>query len=80
MIDNPNIMKKLAVMQTENRNYKQEIKGYVKKLLERDEEITELKKEHEKQIIKLKDEMAFKDRMLKELRPKPKIRKVKNDK
>ena len=80
MIDNPNIMKKLAVMQTENRNYKQEIKGYVKKLLERDEEITELKKEHEKQILKLKDEMAFKDRMLKELRPKPKIRKVKNDK
>ena len=80
MIDNANIMKKLAVMQTENRNYKQEIKGYVKKLLERDEEITELKKEHEKQILKLKDEMAFKDRMLKELRPKPKIRKVKNDK
>ena len=80
MIDSANIMKKLAVMQTENRKYKQEIKGYVKKLLERDEEITELKKEHEKQIIKLKDEMAFKDRMLKELRPKPKIRKVKNDK
>ena len=77
MIDNANIMKKLAVMQTENRNYKQEIKGYVKKLLERDEEITELKKEHEKQIIKLKDEMAFKDRMLKELRPKPKIKKGK---
>mgnify|MGYP000956555679 CR=1 FL=1 len=77
MINDNNIMKKLAVMQTENRNYKQEIKGYVKKLLERDEEITELKKEHEKQIIKLKDEMAFKDRMLKELRPKPKIKKGK---
>jgi glycerol-3-phosphate cytidylyltransferase-like family protein len=79
MIDDANIMKKLAVMQTENRNYRQEIKGYVQKLLERDEEIAELKKAHEKQIIKLKDDIDFKNRMLKELRPKPKIRKVKNE-
>ena len=79
MIDDANIMKKLAVMQTENRNYRQEIKGYVQKLLERDEEIAELKKAYEKQIIKLKDDIDFKNRMLKELRPKPKIRKAKND-
>ena len=79
MIDDANIMKKLAIMQTENRNYRQEIKGYVQKLLERDEEIAELKKAYEKQIIKLKDDIDFKNRMLKELRPKPKIRKAKND-
>jgi vacuolar-type H+-ATPase subunit I/STV1 len=80
MIDNNNIMKKLAIMQTENRNYKQDVKRYTQMLIERDEKINELKKEYEAKITKLKDEMAFKDRMLKELRPKPKIRKVKNDK
>ena len=80
MIDDANIMKKLAIMQTENRNYKQDVKRYTQMLIERDEKINELKKEYEEKITKLKDEMAFKDRMLKELRPKPKIRKVKNDK
>lgn len=77
MIDNSNIMKKLAIMQTENRNYKQDVKRYTQMLIERDEKINELKKEYEAKITKLKDEMAFKDRMLKELRPKPKIKKGK---
>ena len=48
-------------------------------LLERDEEIKKIKEEHQKEIEKLKNDIAFKNRMLKELRPKPKIRKVKKD-
>ena len=39
------IMQDLAKLQTENRKYKEQVKGYVQKLLSRDEEIKELKKQ-----------------------------------
>ena len=39
------IMQELAKLQTENRKHKEQIKGYVQKLLSRDEEIKELKKQ-----------------------------------
>jgi hypothetical protein len=48
--------------------------------LKKEEEIKELKEKYEEKIKIMKDDIAFKDRMIKELRPKPKIRKVKNDK
>ena len=73
------ILVKLAQYQTETRNQKQELKTYVQKLLDREEEIKKLKEEYEEKIKLLKDDIAFKDRMIKELRPKPKIRKVKKD-
>ena len=73
------VLIKLAQYQTETRNQKQEIKNYVKKLLDREEEIKKIKEEYEEKIKLLKDDIAFKDRMIKELRPKPKIRKVKKD-
>ncbi len=39
------IMQDLAKLQTENRKYKEQVKGYVQKLLSRDEEIVKLKKQ-----------------------------------
>ena len=74
------VLIKLAQYQTETRKQKQELKTYTQKLLDREEEIKKLKEEYEEKIKLLKDDIAFKDRMIKELRPKPKIRKVKNDK
>ena len=73
------ILVKLAQYQTKTRNQKQELKTYVQKLLDREEEIKKLKEEYEEKIKLLKDDIAFKDRMIKELRPKPKIRKVKKN-
>ena len=73
------ILVKLAQYQTETRNQKQELKTYVQKLLDREEEIKKLKEEYEEKIKLLKDDIAFKNRMIKELRPKPKIRKVKKN-
>ena len=73
------ILVKLAQYQTTTRNQKQELKTYVQKLLDREEEIKKLKEEYEEKIKLLKDDIAFKDRMIKELRPKPKIRKVKKN-
>ena len=73
------ILVKLAQYQTETRNQKQELKTYVQKLLDREEEIKKLKEEYEEKIKLLKDDIAFKDRMIKELRPKPKKKKGKKD-
>lgn len=73
------VLIKLAQYQTETRNQKHELKNYVQKLLKKEEEIKELKEKYEEEIKLLKDDIAFKDRMIKELRPKPKIRKVKKD-
>lgn len=73
------VLIKLAQYQTETRNQKHELKNYVQKLLNKEEEIKELKEKYEEEIKLLKDDIAFKDRMIKELRPKPKIRKVKKD-
>ena len=77
MIDSANIMKKLAIMQTENRNYKQDVKRYTQMLIERDEKINELKKEYEEKITKLKDDIAFKDRIIKRTKAETKDKKGK---
>lgn len=60
------IMQDLAKLQTENRKYKEQVKGYVQKLLSRDEEIKELKKQisdnepKEKMVAKNKSYLELK--------------------
>ena len=49
-------------------------------LRERDEQITKLRGEYEKEIQELKDEIEFKNRIIKTMKPKPRMRKVKNEK
>ena len=71
------LMQTLAQLQTENRKFKQELKIRDQKLLERDETMKIANEEYQKSLAKLKDDLAFKDNVLKSLRPKPKIRKVK---
>ena len=71
-------MMELAKMQTNIRNLERDNKSYSKKLLERDEIIRGIDEKYKDKIQKLKDEMAFKDRMLETLRPTPKIKKGKN--
>lgn len=72
------IMMELAKMQTNIRNLERDNKSYSKKLLERDEIIRGIDEKYKDKIQKLKDEIAFKDRMLETLRPTPKIKKGKN--
>tara|TARA_R110002020_G_scaffold314434_1_gene529615 strand:+ start:2794 stop:3030 length:237 start_codon:yes stop_codon:yes gene_type:complete len=72
------IMMELAKMQTNIRNLERDNKSYSKKLLERDEIISGIDEKYKDKIQKLKDEIAFKDRMLETLRPIPKIKKGKN--
>jgi hypothetical protein len=55
------IMLQLAKLQTQNRNFEEDNKRYSKKLLERDEEIHNLKLE----IQSLKDELLFTNHKLK---------------
>ncbi len=71
-------MMELAKMQTNIRNLERDNKSYSKKLLERDEIIKGIDEKYKDKIQKLKDEIAFKDRMLETLRPTPKIKKGKN--
>ncbi len=73
------VLMKSAQMQRRIKDLEHDNKIKRNMLLERDEEIKKIKEEHQKEIEKLKDDIAFKNRMLKELRPKPKIRKVKKD-
>jgi hypothetical protein len=72
------VMMELAKMQTNIRNLEKDNKSYSKKLLERDEIIRGIDEKYKDKIQKLKDEIAFKDRMLETLRPIPKIKKGKN--
>lgn len=72
------VMMELAKMQTNIRNLERDNKSYSKKLLERDEIISGIDEKYKDKIQKLKDEIAFKDRMLETLRPTPKIKKGKN--
>jgi|TARA_R100001460_G_scaffold107530_1_gene156418 hypothetical protein len=72
------VMMELAKMQTNIRNLERDNKSYSKKLLERDEIIKGIDEKYKDKIQKLKDEIAFKDRMLETLRPTPKIKKGKN--
>jgi hypothetical protein len=73
------VLMKSAQMQRRIKDLEHDNKIKRNMLLERDEEIKKIQEEHQKEIEKLKDDIAFKNRMLKELRPKPKIRKVKKD-
>ena len=68
------VMMELAKMQTNIRNLEKDNKSYSKKLLERDEIIRGIDEKYKDKIQKLKDEIAFKDRMLETLRPIPKIK------
>ena len=72
------VMMELAKMQTNIRNLERDNKSYSKKLIERDEIIKGIDEKYKDKIQKLKDEIAFKDRMLETLRPIPKIKKGKN--
>ena len=60
------IMQDLAKLQTENRKYKEQVKGYVQKLLSRDEEIVKLKKqisdnELKEKMVKMATSVATKE-------------------
>lgn len=79
-MDDQKIMMELAKMQTNIRSLERDNKSYSKKLLERDEIIKGIDEKYKDKIQKLKDEIAFKDRMLETLRPIPKIKKGKNAK
>lgn len=79
-MDDQKIMMELAKMQTNIRSLERDNKLYSKKMLERDETIRTIDDKYKEKIKSLKDEIAFKDRMLETLRPTPKIKKGKNDK
>jgi predicted nuclease with TOPRIM domain len=71
-------MMELAKMQTELRNLRQDNKRYSQMLIDRDDKLRVIDDKYKEKIQKLKDDIAFKDRMLETLRPKPKIKKGKN--
>ena len=62
------LMQTLAKLQTDNRKLKQELKIKDQKLLERDETMKIANEEYQKSLAKLKDDLAFKDRVLKSLK------------
>ena len=59
------LMQTLAKLQTDNRKLKQELKIKDQKLLERDETMKIANEEYQKSLAKLKDDLAFKNRVLK---------------
>ena len=59
------LMQTLAKLQTDNRKLKQELKIKDQKLFERDETMKIANEEYQKSLAKLKDDLAFKDRVLK---------------
>ena len=71
------IMQDLAKLQTENRKYKEQVKGYVQKLLSRDEEIKELKKQISDN--ELKEKMVSKNKSYLELKAIKDIEQVKEN-
>lgn len=72
------VMMELAKMQTELRNLRQDNKRYSQMLIDRDDKLRAIDDKYKEKIQKLKDDIAFKDRMLETLRPTPKIKKGKN--
>ena len=72
------VMMEHAKMQTEIRNLRQDNKRYSQMLIDRDDKLRVIDDKYKEKIQKLKDDIAFKDRMLETLRPKPKIKKGKN--
>lgn len=71
------IMQDLAKLQTENRKYKEQVKGYVQKLLSRDEEIKELKKQINDN--ELKEKMVAKNKSYLELKAIKDVEQVKEN-
>jgi hypothetical protein len=71
------IMQDLAKLQTENRKYKEQVKGYVQKLLNRDEEIVKLKKQISDN--ELKEKMVAKNKSYLELKAIKDIEQVKEN-
>jgi hypothetical protein len=72
------IMQDLAKLQTENRKYKEQVKGYVQKLLSRDEEIVKLKKQISDN--ELKEKMVAKNKSYLELKAIKDVEQVKENK
>jgi len=64
------LMQTLAKLQTDNRKLKQELKIKDKKLLERDETMKIANEEYQKSLAKLKEEIEFKEKMIKSLTKK----------
>ena len=71
------ILSKFAQLQTENRNQKHEIKKYTQMLMERDEEITKLKKQIDN--YKLADKMVAKNKSYLELKAQKDIDQIKEN-
>jgi hypothetical protein len=74
---NNKIMQDLAILQTENRKYKEQVKGYVQKLLSRDEEIIKLKKQINDN--ELKEKMVAKNKSYLELKAIKDVEQVKEN-
>lgn len=64
------LMQTLAKLQTENRKLKEQDKIKDKKLNERDETIRIADEEYQKSLAKLKEEIQFKEKMIKSLTKK----------
>ena len=71
------IMQELAKLQTENRKNREQIKGYVQKLLSRDEEIVKLKKQISDN--ELKEKMVAKNKSYLELKAIKDVEQVKEN-
>ena len=64
------LMQTLAKLQTDNKKLKQELKIKDQKLLERDETMKIANEEYQKSLAKLKEEIQFKEKMIKSLTKK----------
>ena len=64
------LMQTLAKLQTENRKLKEQDKIKDKKLNERDETIRIADEEYQKSLAKVKEEIQFKEKMIKSLTKK----------
>ena len=64
------LLQTLAKLQTDNRKIKQELKIKDQKLLERDETMKIANEEYQKSLAKLKEEIQFKEKMIKSLTKK----------
>jgi hypothetical protein len=71
------IMQELAKLQTENRKNREQIKGYVQKLLNRDEEIVKLKKQISDN--ELKEKMVAKNKSYLELKAIKDVEQIKEN-
>ena len=75
---NNKIMQDLAILQTENRKHKEQVKIYVKKLLDRDSEIKDLKEQLNN--LELKEKMVAKNKSYLELKAQKDIEQIEENK